>query len=59
MDKTAWIVVSICVGLLGFHFYQQSKIPAPTRPPAEVQTAVVARSVPENGAAAPEAQAAS
>lgn len=45
MDKTAWFVVTLCVGLLGLNFWYQSEQQASTTPPAQ-QSAPVAATAP-------------
>lgn len=49
MDKTAWFVVTLCVGLLGLNFWYQSEQQAttpPTQPAAQVATATPAATAP-------------
>lgn len=57
MDKTAWFVVTLCVGLLGLNFWYQSEqqpAPAPAQPAAQAAPAVpVVAQSPAATAAAP------
>ncbi len=62
MDKTAWFVVTLCVGLLGLNFWYQSEqqtAPAPAQPAAQTAPATPAAQTPAaTTATAPVAQAA-
>ena len=49
MDKTAWFVVTLCVGLLGLNFWYQSEqqtAPAPAQPAAQTAPATPAAQTP-------------